>query len=244
MLNFFHKSSKKDTLFYTTDIHSHVVPGIDDGSQNVETSLFLIRKMMEWGITRILATPHVTMSTFENTPPIITAAFEKLKTALADNKIDIEIGHSAEYRVDGFFENIVKNNEIFLLPNNHILVENSFLQEPWQLDEMLFDLKLKGYSPILAHPERYKYYMSKPSRYAELHDSDTLFQVNLLSFAGYYGKEVKNMAEWLLENKMIDFIGTDLHNIKHVESITHYLTTKEYRKLAEKADIQNDTAFL
>lgn len=242
-LNFFTRNTKKETLFFNTDIHSHIMPGIDDGSPDVKTSVLLIRKMMEWGITKIITTPHVTMNTFENTPEILKASFEKLKNALAENQIKISIDHSAEYRVDEYFSEVVKNNQLFLFPNNYILVENSYLQEPWQLDETLFNLKLKGYYPILAHPERYKYYMHKPSRYAEIHDTDTKFQINLLSFAGYYGKDVKNTAEWLLDHEMIDFIGTDLHNLKHVECISKYIATKEYQKLARKIDVQNDLAF-
>lgn len=244
MFHFLREKHKHTGLFYNTDIHSHLVPGIDDGSGDVQTSVALIRHMKDWGITRILTTPHVTQDTFENTPEIISNAFGSLKKAIKENNIDIDIIHSAEYRLDDYFLKAFKNNELILFPNNHILVENSFIQEPMHFDNTLFELKLKGYTPILAHPERYKYYSYKKNRYHEIHDTGTLFQVNILSFAGYYGKEIKETSEWLLEHGMIDFIGTDMHNIRHAEFIDNFLKSKAYHKLAEKANIQNDTAFI
>lgn len=244
MFHFFREKHKPAGLFYSTDIHSHLVPGIDDGSRDVHTSLTLIHHMKNWGIKRILTTPHVTQDTFENTPAIISEAFSSLQKAIKENDIDIDILHSAEYRLDDYFLKTFRNNDLVLFPNNHILVENSFIQEPMHFDNTLFELKLKGYTPILAHPERYKYYSYKKNRYEEIHDTGTLFQVNILSFSGYYGKEIKDTSEWLLDNNMIDFIGTDLHNIKHAELIDEFIKTKAYHKVAEKTNIKNDTAFV
>ena len=90
-------------------------------------------------------------------------------------------------------------------PNNYILVENSFIQEPWNVEQVLFDLKVKGYKPILAHPERYSYYHNRFERYDAIYRSGTMFQVNLLSLAGYYGKAEKKTAEMLVEKNMVNF---------------------------------------
>lgn len=241
MFNFFGKKSEPLKLCISTDIHCHIVPGIDDGSQEAHISVELIERMQSWGIKRIIATPHVTQDTFENTPQTITTAFENLKNELGVQNNDIKISHSAEYRIDEFFITQLELGNITPMPQNYLLVENSFIQEPWNIDQILFDLKVKGHKPILAHPERYHYYHRKPNRYAEIHNAGTLFQINLLSLSGYYGKDEKNTAIKLLENGQIDFIGTDLHNHRHADAIEEYLASKEYRRIHERLSLKNDS---
>lgn len=229
------KKEENKTLFYDTEVHCHILPGLDDGSPDVETSVMLVRQMQEMGIRRIITTTHVTESTFENTPETIRNAYNTLRTALDEAGVDIEIFPSAEYRMDEFFLNQVNNNTLLPFPENYLLIENSFFQPFWEIKELVFDLQLKGYTPILAHPERYMYYHKTPQIYQELHDQGCLFQVNFLSLAGYYHPEVKNMGWRLLEKGMVDFIGSDIHHHKHTDFMKHYLATKEYKKLSEKA---------
>jgi tyrosine-protein phosphatase YwqE len=241
MFSLFKKKIEKAELCFNTDIHCHIVPGIDDGSPDVTTSVELVERMKGWGINRIIASPHVTQEAFENTPEIIGQALAPLKSELETKGIDVELSHSAEYRIDEFFLSQLECGNIVPLPGNYLLVENSFLQEPWNLDKILFDLKVRGYKPILAHPERYYYYYNKRSRYDELHNVGTLFQINLLSLAGYYGREEKMIAEYLLEKGYVDFIGTDLHRHAHADAIEAYLLSKEYRKIAPKLHLLNNT---
>lgn len=244
MFNFFHKN-KAEELFFHTDIHSHVVPGVDDGSKDLDTSMYLVKSLRGLGINRIITTPHVTGTTFENTPQTLHEPFNQLSQAISAENLDIEISHAAEYRLDEFFEHkVFEKNDFMLLPNDYILIENSFIQQALNFDEMVFELKLKGLYPILAHPERYKYYFQNKSRYEAMHDAEILFQVNLLSFSGHYGADVKNIAFWLLEKGMIDFIGTDLHTVSHVDSIKRFIKTSDYRKLRDKVEVKNDSAFL
>lgn len=242
MFGLFKKKEQPAPLLFSTDIHCHIVPGIDDGSPDASTSAELISRMMAWGIRRIIASPHVTMDTFENTPATIAPALKSLKEELTARDIDIDISHSAEYRIDEFFMKQMQEGNIVPLPGNYLLVENSFIQEPWGLDKLLFDLKVKGYRPILAHPERYHYYHGRRQRYTELHSTGTLFQINLLSLAGYYGSSERSMASWLVENGLVDFIGTDLHNHRHADHIERYLASKDYRRLASSGlRVLNDT---
>lgn len=244
MLGFFKKKEVPSQLFFSTDIHCHIIPGIDDGSPDVGTSVELIERMQGWGINRIIASPHVTMGTFENTPSTIGNALSALKNELDSKNNNIDISHSAEYRIDENFVRQIEANAIVPLPNNYLLVENSFLQEPWGLDQFLFDLKVKGFMPILAHPERYIYYTTgKRTRYDELHSTGTLFQINLLSLAGYYGSGERKIAEYLIEKGYADFIGTDLHNHRHADCIDKYLASKEYRKHQQALHVKNDIAF-
>lgn len=246
VFNFLHKKSSSDEdckLFFTTDMHSHVVPGIDDGSPSAERSVELVRHMQRWGLEKLIVTPHVTQDTFENTPEIIEEAYGKLTTALSAAGLRLDLDHSAEYRIDELFIDMLEAGELRRLHGDYLLVENSYIQEPYNLDQILFQIGLKGYRPVLAHPERYAYYHDKRHRYDELHGKGILFQVNLLSLAGFYGKETKKIAEMLVEKRYVDFLGTDLHRRLHLEAIDKYLGSKDYRRHRQALEgrILNDT---
>lgn len=230
-------------LPFTTDIHCHILPGVDDGSPDVETSVSLVERMQNWGIKRIIATPHVTEATFENTPDILDPALQQLQGELTRRGNDIPVTRSSENRIDDFFRELLDKGMIRTLPNDYLLVECSFIQEPWQLDQFLYDLKIKGFRPIIAHPERYFYYHGQNNhRYTQLHDAGTLFQINVLSLAGAYGKIERKVAEELIELGYVDFLGTDLHNHRHADIIDRYLTTSDARRHARALEgrILND----
>lgn len=231
MFNIFGKKKEQIPLPITTDIHCHIVPGVDDGSPNAQTSADLVRRMAAWGITKIIASPHVTEVTFENTPDILDPALEELQQELKRQSIPVTVSRSSENRIDDFFLSQFQQGMIVPLPGNYLLLENSWVQEPLNLEQLIFDLKVKGYNPILAHPERYPYYFSgNQERYDRLHQLGMAFQINLLSLAGHYGKREKETAEKLIEKGYVDFLGTDLHNHRHADSIDAYLTTREARR--------------
>ncbi len=230
MFNFFSKKSTPEPLFVSTDIHCHVLPGIDDGSPNVAKSVELVKGMCQWGIRRIIASPHVTYGTFPNTPDTVAPAREALQAELKANNIDVELSNSAEYRIDDLFAEQLDKGIVMPLPGNFLLIENSFIQEPWNLDNLVFELQVKGYRPILAHPERYAYYYGHKRRYKALHDAGLMFQINFLSLAGHYGRNEKHFAEYLIEQGFVDFVGTDLHRSSHIEAINAYLCSKDYKR--------------
>ena len=241
MFNFFHKGAAIKPLFpYTTEVHCHLLPGIDDGSPDVEHSLPLLRQIREWGIEKVIATPHVTEATFENTPQTVGDAYERLTREPEFGEIGIQLCYSAEYRMDDNFLNILQRNEIMPMPDKHILIENSFLQPFWNIKELIFELQLKGFAPILAHPERYSYYHKDKKIYQELHDQGCEFQVNLLSLAGYYNKSSKEVAEWLVSKQMVDYLGSDLHNTDHALHLGKYLSSKDYVKHMKNIRIKNN----
>ena len=242
-MKWFYKEKAPSTLFYNTDLHAHVLPGIDDGSQNPESSIALLKALQTSAIKQLFATPHVIADTYENTKESINAAYNILEERMLQEGIEIKIRHSAEYRMDEHFRDLLKEGEsaFIPLPGQRLLVENSFMQAPIDLDEMLFQLMLKGFQPVLAHPERYRYYHAHKEIYRHLHNNGFHFHVNLLSLAGYYGKEIKEIAWWLCKNEMIEFLGSDLHNLDQARAIGEWLATKEYHKAAEMlATIQND----
>lgn len=245
MWNFFRSKSEPAVAFFKTDIHCHVVPGVDDGSPNVAKSIDLVERMRGLGFNRIIASPHVTAESFENTPEILDAALARLNDALAERALNagskpFVVERSAEYRIDDFFKEQLAKGLITTLPQKYILIENSFLQEPFDLENVVFDLKTSGMKPILAHPERYGYYADRRRRLEQLHDNGLMFQVNLLSLAGYYGKGEKQMAEYLAQKGFIDFLGTDIHSHRHIDCLEGYFSTRNYRSLAEKLHVRND----
>lgn len=244
MLNIFKKKNQDATLFYVTDVHCHILPGVDHGAQTIEDSLAMLRAEKEMGINRVVLTSHVTAETFENTPETLKPAFELLKQAVAETEDlrDMQLYLSAEYRIDEFWDKQYAAGNQIAMPGNYILMENSFHQELLGLDELLFDLRMKGYHPILAHPERYGYYAQRHQRMEHLHGMGIKFQVNLLSLAGYFGQHCRETALWLAKKGMIDMLGSDMHGMEHVKVIKNYLNSKEWRKLVPtlQSHILND----
>lgn len=228
MFNIFKKSSEPISLWFSTDTHCHVVPGVDDGSPDADTSSELVAAMYDMGIRHIIATPHVTQATFENNPQTLAGPIQALKDALTRDGVNVRLDHSAEYRIDELLQRHIEQGILMPFPDNYLLIENSFIQEPWNIEQLVFDLQVRGYKPILAHPERYLYYHARGNRYKELH-RNLLFQVNMLSLAGYYGKQEKKMAESLAKAGMVDFLGTDMHGHRHVTCLREYLASSEAR---------------
>lgn len=245
MFNFFHKKTSS-RLFWSVDLHSHVCPGIDDGSPDIQTSIDLVGGMSRLGFKKMVVTPHVTEETFPNTPEIISRSFQSLKEGLRLAGMDMEMGVSAEYRADDMFRNRLSAAEVVPLPGEkYILVENAWLAEPYGLDALMFEIaSVYGWIPILAHPERYVYYHSDYSRYRRLYDAGVRLQVNLLSLAGYYGKSIKKIADSLVGEGLVSFVGSDLHNERHLNAIEEYLASNEVKKLEKQAGLlMNDKAF-
>ncbi len=246
IFDFFIKKDLPVELPVTTDIHCHIVPGVDDGSPRVDTSVEIVERMASWGIKRIFASPHVAQEMFENTPDVLDRALISLKQGIDKAGVDVEVERHAEYRLDDYAIPQIMDEDVMVktMPSGYILVENSFIQEPWNLPQLVFDLKIKDLKPILAHPERYYYYWGRNRvRYEELHEAGLLFQVNLLSLAGYYGKHEKATAEWLVNHDLVDFVGSDIHGMHHVETIEAYLRSKASRKHFAKLNgrLLNDT---
>lgn len=229
MFNFFNKPKSPAELPFATDIHCHVIPGVDDGSPDIATSVELIERMQSWGIKRIFASPHVTKDRFENTAAGLDEAMNALQSELDRRGNGIKLVHHAEYRLDEYSLSFFESGEVMTLPGNYIMIENPFVSEAWFIDNTIFDLQVKGFVPVLAHPERYSYYYKNRARYSQLHAAGAKFQINLLSLAEAYGKEQREVAEQLIADGIVDFIGTDLHNSVHADRIERYLLTRQAR---------------
>jgi protein-tyrosine phosphatase len=219
---------KKDTspgsakLPITTDIHSHILPGIDDGSPDVATSIKLVEGLVKLGITRAIATPHVISDLYRNNPQTINHALAQLRQEVAAQNLPITIDAAAEYMMDDYFLKLLRSGEKLLtLQGNYVLTEQSYATPTSNLNEISFDLVTAGYQPIMAHPERYGFYHNNFEMFEHLKDLGFKLQVNLLSLTGYYGKPVAKAAKFILDNSLADFVGTDLHHERHMGMLNH-----------------------
>ena len=222
MLSIFKRKTpeRPDLSGLATDMHSHLVPGIDDGAQNVDDSLELIQGLQELGYSKLITTPHILWDIFKNDVKTITPAYKTLQDALGVAKIKMPMQFAAEYFLDDHVDELIeKDIPLLTIKSKLVLVEFSFVSVPLNLKEKLFDLQIAGYSPILAHPERYTYFYKDREVYDELRESGYRFQLNLLSLTGYYGKAPQELAQHLIKKKYVDLLGTDLHHIRHLQAL-------------------------
>jgi protein-tyrosine phosphatase len=199
------------------DMHSHLVPGIDDGATDLESSIVMIRAMQALGYSKFITTPHVQWEIYKNTHEMIESGAQLVRERLAETEMKVEFEAAAEYFLDEHVDELLeKNIPLLTIHKNMVLVEFSFIRMPMDLKEKLFQLQMKGYQPIIAHPERYLYLGANKSLYDELHNIDCAFQLNLLSLCGYYGKKQEELAQYLIKKKYVSLLGSDLHNLRHV----------------------------
>lgn len=208
------------------DIHSHLLPGIDDGSKSDEDTISLISKLKEYGFSQFITTPHVLTGVWNNTREGIMNNEAATKDMLLANQVNDPFKAAAEYLMDDTFLKLVKNEPLLTLKDGYVLVEMSYLNPPIQLYDIIYELQLAGYKPVLAHPERYLFYHMKYDEYKKLKRAGCKFQINLLSVTGYYGKGVLEVSKKLLDDNLIDFAGSDAHHERHVESFKNPVLLK------------------
>ena len=206
---------KSDIFSGFTDWHSHILPGVDDGIKTLEDSLKVLNQYEELGFKRVWLTPHI-MEDYPNTPEALREKFENLKKAWTG---DVELSLASENMLDTLFEERLSKNEVLPIGEDgrHLLVETSYYTPPMEMDELLESIKKKGYFPVLAHPERYRYMDSDD--YWRYRESGILFQMNIVSLVGGYGETAHKKAEWLVANDMIDLLGSDLHRLEAFEQM-------------------------
>jgi len=241
MFNFFRKKeSHKDIANYSSiavDMHSHVLPGIDDGAQNPQESIYLIRKMMDAGITKIVATPHIMADYYRNTAETINGALNVLKEELVKENIDIVVEAAAEHYFDETFENRIDDGKLMIMGKNYVLFELSFISVPPNVFAVVQKLLERGYKPILAHPERYSY--MDINQIKAFRDWGCNLQLNTISLTGYYGKTALKMAESLVDNHLVDFISSDMHHPKHAEAFKNALKMPYVQRLLTDYPLKN-----
>ncbi|MDD2564242.1 MAG: hypothetical protein PHU27_08515 [Salinivirgaceae bacterium] len=242
----FWKKSKKplrtDFSALEVDIHSHLIPGIDDGSPSIESSLEMMRRFVEMGYRKVITTPHVMSDYYQNDASTIKAGLNTLKRALVENNFPLEIEAAAEYYIDyDFKRKIDEKLPLLTFGDNYILVEISFLNPPESLSEILFELQTERYRPVLAHAERYIFWVNDFNRFEEMFDRGIKLQLNINSLTGAYGPEAQKLAYKLIDKEMYSFAGSDCHRIQHLDLMPKVLTNKHFNKLLNSGKLLNST---
>lgn len=237
------KEFKVDYSSIRTDIHSHLLPGIDDGSPDSETSIRLIKGLQELGFSNFIATPHIYQELHPNDHTTIENSLEVLNTACAEHQFSTNIKAAAEYFLDEHFNQLIEEETpLRTIHENWVLIEWSFVQPPFDLRQTLFNLQIKGYQPVIAHPERYAYYYKSWGELDQLIHAGAYLQMNLLSLFGYYGKTEQKIAEYLIQNDKYRLVGTDLHHEKHLRALQAGGQQWNFlMKLAESKNFLNST---
>ena len=230
MFNLFSRSgSVKDRFSFSAfrvDMHSHLLPGIDDGAKDLEDSMALIRGMQGLGYTKLVTTPHIMWDMYRNTADTIREKLDTVREAVQKEGIDVEIHAAAEYFLDEHVLELMKKKEPLLtVSGNMVLTEFSMAFASLNIKDILFEMQMQGYQPVIAHPERYTYLQHQKDFFVELKDTGCLFQLNLLSLAGGYGRTVSDLANYLLKQGFYDLAGTDLHHAGHLEALKKYQPT-------------------
>lgn len=221
-----------DLSWLQVDMHSHLIPGIDDGAKSLQESLDLIRRLANTGLRKLVTTPHIQHEYYRNTPEIIQNGLETLQNALKEEGISIHVEAAAEYYLDEIFLQKIKNGEeILYFGDRYVLVETGFIRKSEVFFDCLFQLEMRGFKPILAHPERYQYLIEDPKSLQEILDRGVILQLNLLSLTGFYSRSTKEFAEMLVDKGVIHFMGTDCHNSRYLDQLETLPKHKYWNKI-------------
>jgi protein-tyrosine phosphatase len=235
-------SSKSNTVFdlsqLEVDMHSHLIPGIDDGSPSMDHTIAMLAKFEQLGYRKVVTTPHILNDVHPNTPQTILGGLADVKAEIKRLGMNIEIEAAAEYYCDESFLPIIERNDILSFGNNYVLMEFGFLSPSQYEAQALFNLQVAGYTPVIAHYERYPYYFGDFKKVDDLRERNIQIQVNLNSLTGHYGPGVKKMAEQLIKNKQVDFLGTDCHRIEHLMLLENNLSLSIFKDI-ETLNLKN-----
>lgn len=231
----------QDFAALKTDIHSHLIPGIDDGSKSLDESISLLLGLQSLGFKKVITTPHVMFDYYRNDSEKILKGLKRLREAVKLHKIDMEIDVAAEYYLDDHFESLIEKKDLLTFGDNMVLFELSFFEEPRMLDQVIFKLQLEGYKPVLAHPERYAYWHRSIEKYEQLVEKGVLLQANLGSFSGNYGPEVLKVANFLADNNSLALLGSDTHHMMHIQLFQTLKTNPTIHRLVNSNSLLNST---
>ncbi len=233
-------SKQKRSEKIKIDLHSHLIPGIDDGAKTMDEAIELITKLRDFGYTKLITTPHIASHRYPNTSQIIQNGLQSLREALESRGIAINIEAAAEYYLDDHFIKLLEKGDLLTFGGNFLLFELSYVNHPAALYNMVEAMQQAGYKPVLAHPERYGYMHKSFDKYEKLKKMGVYFQLNMNSLVGYYSMEVKAVAEKLIEKGMVDFIGSDTHKARHLSMMQGVYDTPMYQQLIRRNSLMNN----
>lgn len=230
MFNLFRNKPINKKLPLLVDIHSHFLPGLDDGVKSMEETLYILKIFQNLGYKKVITTPHVMSDHYPNSDSDILGKLEETKDFINKHDLNIELDAAAEYYLDeNLLTRLSKEDKLLTFGDNYLLFETSFMSKPAFLEEAIFTMNAQGYQPILAHPERYNYLYGDNKLLAKLKDMSLLFQMNMLSMTGFYSVETKRFALKLLKDNMIDFVGSDCHSAYQADEILKKINNKHLK---------------
>lgn len=234
------KSYKAEQNPFKFDIHSHLLPGIDDGAQNLKESLALIKQFNLLGYSKLITTPHIISDSYPNTQDIITEKLYTVQNALKVEEINVNIEAGAEYYVDMGFLNAIEDENLVTFMKHYVLFETSYQSKPLMLEAVIDTLLKKGYIPVLAHPERYTYLHNDIKHYKHLKGLGVLFQINAKSFYDK-SKPSYKIALKLIKLGLVDFLGSDAHRMRDMKRLESFLTSRLCKKMLKINKIRNES---
>lgn len=229
----------EDYAFLEVDFHAHWLPGIDDGAPDMAHTLDMLRRYEALGFRKLVASPHVMVDMYQNTPTIINSKLDEVRRAATEAGIGLELEAAAEYLLDEGFEKHIDHYGLLPIFDKYVLIEFGFYSPPLNLEQTLFQVQTAGYRPIIAHPERYAYYHGKENLLKRLRDKGILFQVNLLSLIGHYGGPVQRAAIALIDGGIVHYLGTDAHSTDHLDKLKPLLRDRKAGKVLDGNDFLN-----
>lgn len=245
MFGWFKKKEKVIATFnfsvLGTDMHSHIIPGIDDGAQHLNDALLMAKKFIDLGYKKLIATPHIMADYFRNTPDTIHKGLDVLREGLHKNQLNLEVDAAAEYYLDETLIRKVKEKEVLTFGDNFLLFELSYINMPKNLFDSIKLMQDAGYKPVLAHPERYPYFYGSFDYFQQINATGCLLQTNAIALTGYYGNGAKKTAEELVENYLVHFLGSDMHHLKHAAALKESLNTHFMQRLLGQHQLYNST---
>jgi tyrosine-protein phosphatase YwqE len=242
--NLFKKSPPSEPIDLSLigiDMHSHFIPGIDDGAQTIKDSVEMITAMAELGYRKVITTPHIMGDFYRNTPAIINTGLEQVRREVAAAGVSIEIEAASEYYFDFELERKLDNEKLLTMGDNYLLFEVSYMNSPDNLDGIIFKMQTQGYKPVLAHPERYPYWFRDMNNFERLKDKGVFFQLNINSLTGHYSPATMKVAEQMIDKGWYEFLGSDCHHMGHIELIKKVRSAPPLRKLVESGKLLNST---
>ncbi len=218
--------------FWNVDIHSHLLPGVDDGVDTWEESLACLQQFSEWGIQKVVTTPHVSRDYFPNKHDQLLQGQEQLQALVKEHQLPLQVEVAAEYLLDDFFLDLLNHKEVISFgPEKYLLVETAWSSAPLHLTDLIFRIQAAGYTPILAHPERYKYYHNFEAELDRHRQAGCLLQLNAMSLTGKYGDQARRQGKLLLQKGWVDFIGSDLHRPGDLSRFERIFALPEFDEL-------------
>ncbi|HEY0030114.1 MAG TPA: CpsB/CapC family capsule biosynthesis tyrosine phosphatase [Bacteroidia bacterium] len=244
LFNLFSKKTRKlktpvDLSVLHCDIHSHFIPGIDDGAKTMDDSLQMITAMHNMGYKKLITSPHTMSDYYRNTSEIIMNGAENIKTALKEADVPVEFGAVSEYYLDHDFERKIEEEQLLTFGDKYLLFEISYMNPPDNLYHVIFQMQLKGYKPVLAHPERYNFWHTDFDKYEAFIDKGVLLQMNINSLSGYYSLATKKIAEKMIDKNMISFLGSDCHHMGHINLMKEVVYQPYLQKLIDSEKLLN-----